>query len=119
LIAGGTFHTWMYSKKAAAMIDASNLSALNAAVFKGLWLSNGAVTTLIGLAYLTLAWQPRLGTKTLLAFLAALPLACAATIYMTVGSFPPAHLLLISGLLALCAALLSVDRNTTVSPTVT
>lgn len=106
LIAGGTYHTWMYGKKAAAMIDASNLGAMNAAVFKGLWLSDGAVVTVIGLAYLTLAWQPKLGTRTLLAFLAALPLASAATIYATAGNFPPAHLLLLSGLMAIAAALL-------------
>lgn len=119
LIAGGTYHTWMYSKKAAAMIDASNLSATNAAVFKGLWLSDGAVVTLIGLAYLTLAWQPKSGTRTMLAFLAALPLASAATIYATMGSFPPAHLLVLSGAMAICAALLPVGRHATVSSSAT
>lgn len=119
LIAGGAYHTWMYSKKAAAMIDASNLSATNAAVFKGLWLSDGALVILIGLAYLTLAWQPRLGTRTMLAFLAALPLASAATIYATMGSFPPAHLLVLSGAMAICAALLPAGRHATVSSSVT
>lgn len=109
LLAGGSFHTWMYSK-AAAMIDASNLTARNAAVFKGLWLVDSGEVILIGLAFLALAWRPGLGNRALLGFLAALLIASALAVYSTVGNFVPAHLLLVAAALGITAALLPPGR---------
>jgi uncharacterized membrane protein YecN with MAPEG domain len=105
LLAGGSFHTWAYSK-AAAMIDASNLPARNAPLFKGLWLVDSGEVILIGLAFLALAWRPRLGNRALLGFLAALLIASAVAVYATVGNFVPAHLLVTSALMGIAAALL-------------
>ena len=109
LLAGGSLHTWMYSK-ATAMIDASNLTARNAATFKGLWLIYSGEVILIGLAFLALAWRPGLGNRVLLGFLAALLIASALAIYFTVGNFPPGHVLVISAALAIAAALLPAKR---------
>lgn len=110
LLAGGSFHTWAYSK-ATAMIDASNLTARNAAIFKGLWLVDSGEVILIGLAFLALAWRPVLGNRALLGFLAALLIASALAIYFTVGNFPPGHVLVVSATLAITAALLPAKRG--------
>lgn len=105
MVAGGTGHTVAF-RKATAVLDASNLSSQYAAIFKGLWLSIGVVITLIGLAYLMLALWPKLATKTTLGILGALPFASAISIYLTVGNFGPAHLLIACATMALLAALL-------------
>jgi hypothetical protein len=105
LLAGGTFHTWAYSK-ATAMIDASNIPVRNGALFKGLWLIDSGEVLLIGLAFLALAWRPRLANRASLGFLAALLIASALAVYATVGNFVPGHLILASAAMAIIAALL-------------
>jgi hypothetical protein len=110
MLAGGTGHSLAF-RKAAAVVEGSNLSGQYATIFKGLWLSVGVMTILIGLAYLILAMWPRLGTKTALAVLGALPFASAISIYSTVGSFAPAHLLLASAAMVFTAALLSPESR--------
>ena len=105
LLAGSTFHTVAYGK-ATAMIDASNIPARNGALFKALWLVDSGEVLLIGLAFLALAWRPRLANRAGLGFLAALLLASTAAVYVTVGNFPPGHVLLVSAALAIIAALL-------------
>ena len=109
LLAGGSFHTWAY-RRATAMIDASNLTARNAALFKGLWLIDSGEVILIGLAFLALAWRPGLGNRALLGFLAALLMASTLAVYSTVGNFPPGHVLLVSAVLAITAAVLPAKR---------
>ena len=109
LLAGGSFHTWVYGI-ATVMIDASNLSARNAAIFKGLWLVDSGEVLLIGLAFLALALRPRLGNRAMLGFLAALLIASALAVYCTVGNFVPAHLLLVAAALGITAALLPAER---------
>lgn len=109
LLAGGTFHTWAYSK-ATAMIDASNIPARNGALFKALWLIDSGEVLLIGLAFLALAWRPRLANRASLGFLATLLLASTLATYLTVGNFPPAHVLLVSAALAITAALLPAGK---------
>ena len=47
LLAGGAFHGIAFIK-VAPIIDASNLSAHNAAIFKGLWLNDSAAVVLVG-----------------------------------------------------------------------
>jgi len=108
LLAGGTVHSLAF-RKAAAVVDGSNLSGQYAAIFKGLWLLVGVMSILIGLACLILALWPRLSTKTVLAVLGALPFASAISIYSTVGAFAPAHILLASAAMVLTAALLSPE----------
>jgi hypothetical protein len=109
LLAGGTFHTWAYSK-ATAMIDASNIPARNGALFKALWLIDSGEVLLIGVAFLALAWRPRLANRASLGFLAALLIASTLATYLTVGNFPPAHVLLVSAALAIIAALLPAGK---------
>jgi len=104
LLAGGAFHGLVYPK-AVVMINASDLSARSAAIYKGLWLNDAAVVMQVGLMYLVLAYRPALATRLMLALLSALPLAGALAIYSTVGNFLPAHLLLAASVLAALAAL--------------
>ena len=104
LLAGGAFHGLVYPK-AVAMINASDLSARSAAIYKGLWLNDAAVVMLVGLMYLVLASRPALATRPMLALLSVLPLAGALAIYSTVGNFLPGHLLLAASILAALAAL--------------
>lgn len=109
LLAGGTFHTWSYSK-ATAILDASNIPARNGALFKALWLIDSGEVLLIGVAFLALAWRPSLANRTSLGFLAALLLASTFATYLTTGNFPPAHVLLVAAVLAITAALLPKAR---------
>jgi len=104
MIGGGLFHTWAFPK-AAVIIDASSLSARYAAMYKALWLNDSVAVTLVGVTFLVLARWPGLGTRAMVAFLAVLPLGSALSIYMTIGNFPPGHLLLVAGGMALIAAL--------------
>ena len=110
MLAGGTAHS-LALRQAAAVAGRSNLSGQYATIFEGLWLSVGVMTILIGLAYLMLAMWPRLGTKTALGVLGALPFVCAISIYATVGNFAPAHLLLAAAAIVLTAALLSPESG--------
>ncbi|HXS26363.1 MAG TPA: hypothetical protein VN730_01725 [Steroidobacteraceae bacterium] len=106
MLAGGGAHV-LALRKASAVLEASSLSGRYAAIFQGLWLSVGAMTVVLGLSYLILAWSPRLGTRTTLAALGTLPLTGAIAIYATVGNFAPAHLLLAAAAMVLIAAPLS------------
>jgi hypothetical protein len=96
------------------MIDASNIPARNGALFKALWLVDSGEVLLIGVAFLALAWRPRLANRASLGFLAALLIASALATYLTVGNFPPGHVLLVSAALAITAALL--PRTLELSP---
>jgi hypothetical protein len=106
MLAGGAFHGIAFIK-VAPIIDASNLSAHNAAIFKGLWLSDSAAVVLVGAACLILTLWPKLATRAMLGLLAALPLAFAMSIYFAIGNFVPGHLLLFSGVLVLVVTLLA------------
>ena len=112
MLAGGTAHG-LALHKAAAVIDAANLSKHYAAMFKGLWLRDAAVVSWVGLAYLMLALWPRLATKAALGVLGAIPLATAISIYSTVGNFAPADLLIACAVLVLIAALLKPGNSLT------
>jgi hypothetical protein len=110
LLAGSAFHTMAYGK-ATALIDASNIPARNGALFKALWLVDSGEVLLVGVAFLALAWRPRLANRAALGFLAALLLASATAVYVTVGNFPPAHVLLAAAALAITAALLPAKQG--------
>ena len=110
LAAGGVLHGLAFLK-AAQVIDRSNLPAFFAGTFKGLWLSESASLLGLGLVFGVIAAQPAFAARRLILLLALTPLACAAFIYTTVGSFFAGHLLSLAGAAALLGGILRPDQR--------
>lgn len=100
LAAGSAAHAVAFPK-AAPVIDGSNLPAFFAGAFKGLWLSDSASLFALALAFAFIATQPSSAARPLILLLALAPLASAALIYTTMGSFYAGHLLLLASAAAL------------------
>jgi hypothetical protein len=103
---GGVLHSLAFPT-AAGVANRSNLPELFVAAFKGLWLSDSA--TLLGLALVFgfMAIRPHSVTRPLAVLLGLVPLACALSIYSTMGNFFAGHILLFSsGAVLLGGALL-------------
>ena len=100
LAAGSAAHAVAFPG-AAPVIDGSNLPAFFTGAFKGLWLSDSATLFALALAFAFIATQPSSATRLLIVLLALAPLASAALIYMTMGSFYAGHLLLLASAAAL------------------
>jgi len=100
LLAGAVLHGLGFSR-AQSVIAHGHLAPPYGAVFSGLWLNASAVNFVTALIFAAIAISPKIATRPLAALLALIPLASAASIYATMGSFPPAHLLLAAGAAAL------------------
>lgn len=98
LVVGAAIHTISYPKLA-KVVDASNLNAQFAGAYKGLWLSDSVLLTVIGAVFLIGGIWPRRATAAATGGLFVLLLGCAAAFYFTMGAFPPAHLLVAAAIL--------------------
>ena len=91
-------------RKALAALDASNLEPFYARSCKGLWLADSVTLVLIGAAFAAAAVRPAWIPAPMLMLLALIPAGTAVLIYLFVGSFFAAHLLLLASVLAMVAA---------------
>lgn len=105
LASGAAVHGLAYNN-AAQVVRASNLSEFFAKAFMGLWLSDSINLLALALAFGALAFRPHSGSNTVIGILAAAPIGSAVTIYMTLGGFFAAHVLLAAGVAALAATVL-------------
>lgn len=94
-------------RKALAALDASNLPAFYARSCKGLWLADSVTLVLVGVAFAAIAARPALAASPIVVLLALVPAGTAVLIYIFVGSFFAAHLLLFASALALVASFVS------------
>ena len=105
LLAGGVAHAVAFPN-AARVIEGSNLPSFFAGAYKGLWLGDSTNLVGLALAFGFAAARPASCSRAVIFLLALLPIATAASIYSTLGSFWPAHVLLASGTAALLGGLL-------------
>ena len=105
LLGGGALHAAAFGKAARA-IAAADLPVFFAHAFMGLWLIDSATLILVGLAFGWLAWRPGAAARPVAVLLGLIPIANGSLVYLFVGRFPPAHVLVIGGLLAIVAALI-------------
>jgi hypothetical protein len=103
LFFGGAMHALAY-KKAVAAVAASNLAVFYAQALRGLWLIDSATLVTLAIVFGILSARPALASGTVVALLAFIPAATAGFLYYFIGSFVPAHLLLLAAALAFSAA---------------
>ena len=105
LAAGGIVHMLSYPK-AGNVLAHSGLNSFFSAAIGGVWLSVSTTSLALALAFGSLAVRPRLATPAFVAILSLAPLGSALAIYLTVGSFVAAHVMLAAGAAALAGAAL-------------
>ena len=105
MLVGSAMHTSAYMK-VVPLIDRSGLPSQYAAIYKGLWLSDSTTVFILGLIFGAAALFPRFAARPIIILVALIPIGSAATIYATIGSFSPAHILLGSGVVVLIAQFL-------------
>ena len=84
----------------------SNLPSFFGQSLKALWLIDSVTLTVLGVLFALLAMRPALGSGIVVVFLALVPLGTAVLLYVFLGRFTPAHLLLLAGGLSLAAGVL-------------
>lgn len=105
LVLGGVLHAAAF-RKAVTAVTASNLPAFYANALKGLWLIDSATLITLTAVFSLMAARPAVAAGSVIAPLALIPAATAVLLYVFVGSFMPAHMLLASAGLAAFAGLL-------------
>ena len=110
---GGVVHAKAYFAKALPGLDGSNLPSFMADEFKVLWLADS--TTLIAIALLLayLVLRPSAADRTAVMLLALLPAATAALLYVFLGGFYAAHLLMAASAMVFAGALTLQSSRTT------
>jgi hypothetical protein len=118
LLLGAIMHTSAFPRTQSAVAGASNLAPFFGQSLKALWLIDSVtLLTLAGIFSLA-ALSPKSISGLLIALLALVPVGTAVLLYVFLGRFAPAHLLLLAGLLALTAGLLrTLAPNQALQPT--
>jgi len=106
LAAGAILHTAAF-RKVAVVIDAAGLPGRFPALLKGLWLCNSLTAAGLALIFGCLAVQPRMMAKPLVLVLSSTLFGLAALLYLQIGSFLPAHILLVAALSALGGSIIT------------
>jgi hypothetical protein len=96
--------------RAAAAVAASSLPEFYGRSLKALWLIDSATLLVLAAVFGLVAARPRHASGVVIVLLALIPGATAAMLYTFMGSFLPAHMLLLSALMAGVAGVLG-DRS--------
>ena len=102
---GGLVHATAFPKAAAAL-RASQLPTFYAGSCEGLWLADSSTLIVLAIAFAFAALRPAAFAGATVALLALIPASTATLIYLFVGPFLPAHLLLTASIAAGLAGLL-------------
>jgi hypothetical protein len=108
---GGGLHAVAYLTSASPRIDGANVKGLFGAQLKVLWLADS--TTLLALALLFgfIAARPNSISRPALLMVAVVPAATTALLYVFLGPFYAAHLLLLATALVVAAGLIAAPRQ--------
>ena len=98
-------HTSAFPRTQSAVAAASGLAPFFRQSLKALWLIDSVTLLTLASIFSLAAFSPRSISGLLVALLALVPVATAILLYVFLGRFAPAHLLLLAGLLALTAGL--------------
>jgi hypothetical protein len=105
LLFGAAMHTLAFPRTVTAA-TASNLPIFFSQSLKALWLIDSVTLIVLGTAFGLVAVRPALASGMMLALLALVPLGTAILLYAFLGSFIPAHLLLLAGALSFAAGVM-------------
>jgi len=105
LLFGAAMHTLAFPRTVTAA-TASNLPIFFSQSLKALWLIDSVTLVVLGTAFALVAVRPALASGMMLALLALVPLGTAILLYAFLGSFIPAHLLLLAGALSFAAGVM-------------
>ncbi|HME39497.1 MAG TPA: hypothetical protein VKG63_11115 [Steroidobacteraceae bacterium] len=116
---GAAMHAIAFFSKAAHVVDVSDLKPFFGNEVKVLWLADS--TTLTGLAILLglMAIRPGCASRPVILLLSFIPAAITALLYVYLGPFYAAHLLLAATLMTIVAALMLPAHDMSISRTAT
>ena len=98
--------------KAAAAVASSALPVFYSGALKALWLIDSATLLVLSTVFALVAAKPAKASSAVIILLALIPAATAAFLYVFIGLFLPAHLLLAAALLTVAAGILAGRRTT-------
>ena len=110
LALGGLMHARAYGKAAAA-VASSSLPVFYGSSFKALWLIDSATLLVLSAVFALVAARPVLASGAVMALLALIPGATAGLLYVFMGTFLPAHVLLASAVMTLVASAFAARRK--------
>ena len=110
LALGGLMHARAFGKAASA-VASSSLPVFYGSSLKALWLIDSATLLVLSAVFGLVAARPVLASGTVITLLALIPGATAALLYIFMGTFLPAHILLASALMTMVAGLLAGRRT--------
>jgi hypothetical protein len=100
LAVGGIMHARAFQGTVAA-VGKSDLAPFYGDSLKALWLADSATLLILAALYLLVAARPAVAGKVVVALTALIPAATAAMLYMFLGKFFAAHMLVGASLLVL------------------
>ena len=104
LVVGAFLHTSAFHRVPPA-VDSSNLEPFFGKSLEALWLIDSATLTALALVFGLAAVRPGTVSRAVIAILACIPAATAVLLYVFLGPFIPAHMLLVAAVAALFATL--------------
>ena len=108
LLLGAFLHTSAFPRVLSA-VASSNLPSFFGQSLKGLWLIDSMTLLILAVVFGLLAAKPALASGLVLALIALIPVGTAVLLYIFMGLFPAAHLLMVAGGLAVAAGLLRIN----------
>jgi len=113
LVVGGIMHARAFERALSAVV-ASNLGSFYAQSFKALWLIDSATLLTLAIIFGLGAARPCAVSRVVLILLACIPAFTAVFQYLFIGTFVPAHMLLLAAVAAFFGA--SGSRKTSSDP---
>jgi hypothetical protein len=104
LVVGAFMHTSAFDRVLSA-VAASNLEPFFGKSLKALWLIDSATLVTLAIIFGLASARPGAVSRVVIAILACIPAATAVLLYMFLGPFVPAHMLLVAAVAALFGAL--------------
>ena len=104
LTAGGVMHAMAFNRTASAVAE-SNLPTFFANSLRALWLIDSATLITLAVVFGSIAARPSRATRGVVMLLAIIPGATAFFLYVFIGNFIPAHMLLAAAVAAFVGGL--------------
>lgn len=112
---GSLAHAAVYFRKAGADIGASSLAPFAQTELKALWLCDSTTLFALAIIFFCLAARPAGASRTLVSLIALVPAGTTFLLYVFLGAFYAAHLLLAAIAMILVAAFLAPQTEETPS----
>jgi len=113
---GSLAHAAVFFLKAGAGIGASNLTPLLQSELKGLWLCDSTTLAALAAVFFYLAARPQAANRSLVVLIALVPAGTTLVLYVFMGAFYAAHMLLAATAMAVTASFLAPARELSAEP---